>query len=227
MIDPSSLIGNWPNKGAIMHYHWAKLYLNSYVLRGLPETGGVIPDHFLEIASAAVAAATSIVTLLLEDKDAQEALAYVAHHVHGMIAFAAMFLLKVATRYSSQLFIDRTNFQMLISALARQFKLTVVGKDHLTQRMAEGLEKMADMLHGGQRSKTNENGLLTLQREAARQAAVMDGTTSGGQSGVNDFEAVDTSAFDFNDPALGLGMPFFDFEGTTLTPGEGIWNFSS
>ena len=36
------LIGQWPNKGAIMHYHWAKLYLTSYSLRGLPESNAVM-----------------------------------------------------------------------------------------------------------------------------------------------------------------------------------------
>lgn len=212
-----------------MHYHWAKLYLNSYVLRGLPETGAVIPDHFLEIASAAKSAATSIVTLLLEDKDAQEALAYVPHHIHGMIAFACMFLLKVATKHSEQLFIDKIHFQKLISALARRFKQTVIGKDHLIHRMAEGLEKMSDMLDTSHRSKPNKNGTSTAKHELIQQVPLdlSNGRIPNGQIGQIDFDNVDPTAFDFNDPALGLGMPFFDFEGTTLTPGDTMWSFTN
>lgn len=231
------LIGQWPNKGAIMHYHWAKLYLTSYSLRGLPESNAVIPEHFLDIASAAVTAATNIITLLLEDKDAHMAIAYVPHHVHGMIAFATMFLLKAATKHAEQLFIDKAHLSMLLAALARQFKATVVGKDHLIHRMAEGVEKMADMLDPQSRQRTPKNGLvasnvteapngtLLSNNSEALSTALTNGPTTQTVPG---FEPMDGNAFDFNDPALGLGMPFFDFEGTTLEPGAAsMWNFAT
>lgn len=248
-----ALIGQWPNKGAIMHYHWAKLYLTSYSLRGLPETHATIPEHFLEFASAAVTAATNIITLLLEDKDAHTAIGYVPHHVHGMIAFATMFLLKVATKHAEQLFVDKKHLSMLLGALARQFKSTVVGKDHLIHRMAEGVEKMADMLDPHSRTRTLKNGNPSGNGVVAAHLAA-DGvngdgsgngqllgsnkeTLAGGMAkpananasaGAGGFESMDPSAFDFNDPALGLGMPFFDFEGTTLETGNtGMWDFST
>ena len=234
-----ALIGQWPNKGAIMHYHWAKLYLTSYSLRGLPETNATIPEHFLEIASAAVTAATNIITLLLEDKDAHMAIAYVPHHVHGMIAFATMFLLKVATKHAEQLFVDKRHLSMLLAALARQFKSTVVGKDHLIHRMAEGVEKMADMLDPQSRGRTPGLGVVNLPIEKinggsrhnisevsepmAKPPHVNNSAAVGGG-----YDTMDPSAFDFNDPGLGLGMPFFDFEGTTLEQGGAeMWDFGS
>jgi hypothetical protein len=214
-----------------MHYHWAKLYLQSYVLRGLPESGAVIPEHFLENASAAVAAATAIINLLLEDKDAQIAIAYVPHHVHGMIAFACMFLLKIATKFSEQLFLDTVRFQRLINALAQHFKSTDVGKDHLIHRMAEGLEKMAESLGGPARAKNRKvNGVQPSQTlTSPSQAVVKDTPTSlaSGQTEVPDYTTLDPAAFDFGDPALGLGMPFFDFEGTTLGGSDPMWNFAN
>lgn len=248
--NPHSLIGQWPNKGAIMHYHWAKLYLTSYSLRGLPEHSAVIPEHFLEFASAAVTAATNIITLLLEDKDAHMALAFVPHHVHGMIAFATMFLLKVATRHSEQLYIDKNHLSNLMSALSRQCKATVVGKDHLIHRMAEGVEKMADMLVGKSRNRTPHNGLVNtkaVKNGAPDDAELRDGEYSEERlvqalshgpvnpgAGVNinnsgfDGTTGVMDGFDFNDPNLGLGMPFFDFEGTTINPGDGsMWNFNA
>lgn len=229
LLDPSHSIGNWPNKGAIMHYHWAKLYLQSYVLRGLPETGAVIPEHFLENASAAVAAATAIINLLLDDKDAQIAIAYVPHHVHGMIAFACMFLLKIATKHSEQLFVDTVRFQRLINALAQHFKSTDLGKDHLIHRMAEGLEKMAESLGGPVRSKNRKaNGEPPSQPAASPSEPVTNvapGRLTNGQPDVPDYGSLDATAFDFGDSALGLGMPFFDFEGTTLNAGDAMWNF--
>ncbi|EXJ67201.1 uncharacterized protein A1O5_09848 [Cladophialophora psammophila CBS 110553] len=230
--NPSQYIGNWPNKGAVMHYHWAKLYLQSYVLRGLPESGAVIPEHFLENASAAVAAATAIINLLLDDKDAQIAIAYVPHHIHGMIAFACMFLLKIATKHSEQLFLDTVRFQRLINALAQHFKSTDVGKDHLIHRMAEGLEKMAESLGGPARSKNRVrvNGERSSQPLASPSQPVDTtvnlGRVTNGQSDVPDYGSLDPTAFDFGDPALGLGMPFFDFEGTTLDAGQAMWNFT-
>lgn len=238
------LIGQWPNKGAIMHYHWAKLYLTSYSLRGLPEHETVIPEPFLEIASSAVTAATNIITLLLEDKDAHMAIAYVPHHVHGMIAFATMFLLKVATRHAEQLYIDKSHLSMLMASLSRQFKATVVGKDHLIHRMAEGFEKMSDMLTSKSRNRTPHNGRVNGQNRAAEENATRKineerlaealangpGNSSSGinanTGGYDNANVMD--AFDFNDPTLGLGMPFFDFEGTTLNPADGsMWNFST
>ncbi|EXJ85090.1 hypothetical protein A1O3_05765 [Capronia epimyces CBS 606.96] len=229
--NPSQHIGNWPNKGAIMHYHWAKLYLQSYVLRGLPENGAVIPEHFLENASAAVFAATAIINLLLEDKDAQQAIAYVPHHIHGMIAFACMFLLKIATKHSEQLFVDKVRFQQLIDALAQQFKATDVGKDHLIHRMAEGLEKMAETLGGPPRAKNRKvNGERPNQSLTSPSQAVESATPEGkpnGEPAPPDYSSLDPAAFDFGDPTLGLGMPFFDFEGTTLDGRDTMWNFAS
>lgn len=215
-----------------MHYHWAKLYLQSYVLRGLPDSGAVIPEHFLENASAAVAAAIAIINLLLDDKDAQIAIAYVPHHIHGMIAFACMFLLKIATKHSEQLFLDLVRFQRLINALAQHFKSTDVGKDHLIHRMADGLEKMAESLGGPVRSKNRNraNGERLSQTLASPSQPVNTTVTpsslTNGQSNVPDYGSLDPTAFDFGDPALGLGMPFFDFEGTTLDAGQAMWNFT-
>lgn len=223
------IIGTWPNKGAVMHYHWAKLYLTSYSLRGLD---GTIPEHFLELASSAVQSAQNIITFLLEDKDAHMAMTYVPHHVHGMIAFATMFLLKVATRHGEQLYIDRSHISMLLAALAKQFRATVVGKEHLIHRMADGVEKMADMLDPQSRNRTPRNGPTAGSVDAdvkpvkGLNTDVLNATIANGPvPQPPSFETMDPNAFDFNDPAMGLGMPFFDFEGTTLNPGDALWNF--
>ena len=136
-------IGSFPSKGIVTHYQFAKLYLESYVFRGLPENGGIIPECFLENASSAVAAAKSIITMLLEDPDLRFALCGVPHYFHGMVAFACEWMVKTATRYSTQLYVNLENVQSLVSALSQQLRRTQVGKDHLLNRMASGLEAMA------------------------------------------------------------------------------------
>lgn len=212
-----------------MHYHWAKLYLESYVLRGLPDTGAVIPEHFLENASSAVQAATAIINILLDDKDAQVAIGYVPHHIHGMVAFAAMFLLKIATKYREQLFVDMVHFQRLIGGLASHFKSTDVGKDHLIHRMAEGLEKMTETLGGPSRTRTRKSSKNSMSQIAPDQVLInpaQSQLTNGG-SDMGGYGSLEPNGFDFGDGTLGLGMPFFDFEGTTLNESTpGLWNFT-
>ena len=102
--NPHKLIGDWPSKGVCIHHLFSKLYLDAYVFRGLSEANPIIPPHFLDTASAAVAAATTIVSSLLEKETLQKGLAGVPHYFHGMVAFACMFLLRVATKHSAQLF---------------------------------------------------------------------------------------------------------------------------
>lgn len=192
-----------------MHYHFAKLYIDSYVLRGLPEINPTIPDHFLETASSAVGAATSIINLLLEDRDLQMAQARVPHYFHGMVAFACMFLLKVATKHSEQLFVDTKRFRILIAGLAQQFKVTDVGKEHLIHRMAEGLEKMADMLGEKSRQKLQPGQGLAIAQQTQHYFH-SNAARPTGQEGAPavDLEQMDSNAFDF-----GLGYnPFFNFD---------------
>jgi hypothetical protein len=198
------------------------------VLRGLPDQGPVIPEHFLENASAAVQAAIAIINLLLEDKDAQTAIAYVPHHIHGMVAFAAMFLLRIATKHSEQLFVDRSRYQRLIGALAQHFKSVDVGKDHLIHRMAEGLEKMSESLGGPSRRMRKGNKSQDLGRAERPALNTTQSQLTNGSTELPDYSALDPNAFDFGDPSINLGMPFFDFEGGTLNGpgGNSMWNFN-
>jgi hypothetical protein len=59
-----------------------------------------------------------------------------------MIAFACVFLLKVAAQHSGQFIEDATVFDMT-TKVVQQFRSTAVGKYHLVHLMADGLERMA------------------------------------------------------------------------------------
>ena len=67
-------------------------------------------------------------------------------------------MLKVATKHAEQLFVDVGKFRMLIAGFARQLKETQVGREHLIHRMAEGLEKMVQMLGGEKRGRQARGG---------------------------------------------------------------------
>ncbi|KAF2853348.1 hypothetical protein T440DRAFT_487286 [Plenodomus tracheiphilus IPT5] len=132
-------IGEFPTRGANLHHHIAKLHLHSHVFRGLK--GNAIPSHFEDSAAAAVSAAISTVDVVLNDPHIRTALAGIPHYIHSMIAFACVFLLKVAKQYSGQYVEDAVIFNLTTRAV-EQFRATPVGKWHLVHMMAEGLEKM-------------------------------------------------------------------------------------
>ncbi|KAF2017494.1 hypothetical protein BU24DRAFT_344912 [Aaosphaeria arxii CBS 175.79] len=132
-------IGEFPTKGVILHHHLAKLHLHSHVFRGLK--GAPVPTYFQDSAIAAVAAATSIVEMLLTDFDIREALVGIPHYIHSMIAFACVFLLKIAAQHSGQ-YIEDARVLDMSNKVVQQFRSTAVGKWHLVHLMADGLEKM-------------------------------------------------------------------------------------
>ncbi|ORX92647.1 hypothetical protein BCR34DRAFT_500561 [Clohesyomyces aquaticus] len=133
-------IGQFPTKGVILHHHLAKLHLHSHVFRGLK--GGRVPSFFQDSANAAVSSATAIIEMLLSDYDIREGLVGIPHYIHSMIAFASVFLLKVAAQHSGKYIEDPVVFDLTTKAV-HQFRSTAVGKWHLVHLMADGLEKMA------------------------------------------------------------------------------------
>jgi hypothetical protein len=138
-IELHESIGEFPTKGVILHHHLAKLHLHSHVFRGLK--GAPVPHHFQDSAAAAVAAATAIIETVLTDDDIREGLVGIPHYIHSMIAFACVFLLKIAAQYSGQYIEDAVVFDLTTRAV-QQFRSTPVGKWHLVHLMAEGLDKM-------------------------------------------------------------------------------------
>lgn len=133
-------LGEFPTKGVILHHHLAKLHLHSHVFRGLK--GAPVSPHFQESAAAAVAAATSTIEMLLTDYDIREGLVGIPHYLHSMIAFACVFLLKVAAQHPGQ-YIEDGRVHDLTGSVVQQFRDTAVSKWHLVHLMADGLEKLA------------------------------------------------------------------------------------
>ena len=165
-------------------------------------------------------AATTIVSSLLEEETLQKGLAGVPHYFHGMIAFACMFLLKVATKHSAQLFSNTSNLGNAIARLAQLFRATQVGREHLLHKMAEGLEKMADILGEKWPHSKARYVELGVTPNKAQILTPLDGQGVRrdilGQPPTYDIDPFDPNSFGFGDANLGLGMPFFDFEGTNL-----------
>ncbi|KAJ9137928.1 Transcription factor [Pleurostoma richardsiae] len=136
-------IGGFPRKGVLLHYHFATLHLHSQVFRGLLDRS--IPAHFLDSAASAVSAATAIVNLLITDPEMQPALIGMPSYMHSMTAFACMFLAKLAMMPNDEL-VERAVVIGLTSRLIELYRSTSVGRWHLVNLMADGLEKMVETL---------------------------------------------------------------------------------
>ncbi|KAF2677596.1 hypothetical protein K458DRAFT_319326 [Lentithecium fluviatile CBS 122367] len=146
LLQHHQFLGKFPTKGVILHYHLAKLHLHSHVFRGL--RGAPVSSHFRDSAAAAVSAATSTIEFVLSDIDIRDSLVGIPHYLHSMIAFACVFLLKVASQYGGE-YIEDAVVQDLTTKAVHQFRSTAVGKWHLVHLMADGLEKLAAASHNG------------------------------------------------------------------------------
>ena len=160
----SSTIGEFPVKNALIYYQFSKLYLFSHVFRGLANKDA-IPVPLREAASGAIAAATNIIELVLQDPDIAASLRGMPTYVHAMVCFACVFLLKLAAKRQDGL-VEAGLVSDLANRLVAQFRSIQAGKWHIAHLMADGLEKSA----------------VSLLSDSA--SSVAEGLESGGGSGL-------------------------------------------
>jgi len=203
-LGPNEFIGDFPAKGALLHYHFAKLQLYSHCFRGL--TDNVIPSHLRDGALAAVGAASTIVELLVSDVDLAAGLRGIPSYLHSMIAFACVFLLKIATKFGNEY--CHTSYVIDLTAkFIQQLNMTPVGRWHLAKLMIPGLEKMVHMLVAHTPKSTD----LTLQDHAA--FGNSDPTQLNGQQ-QNMFPQLQMN--NFMDMSTSIGNPFLQFDSANL-----------
>ncbi|POS77325.1 hypothetical protein DHEL01_v204286 [Diaporthe helianthi] len=142
----SSTIGEFPVKNALIYYQFSKLYLFSHAFRGLTSKDPV-PVPLREAASGAVAAATNMIELVLQDPDIAAGLRGMPTFVHAKVCFACVFLLKQAAKRQDGL-VDAGLVGDLAGRLVAQFRSIQAGKWHLAHLMADGLERSAASLLG-------------------------------------------------------------------------------
>ncbi|KAF2102468.1 hypothetical protein NA57DRAFT_32488 [Rhizodiscina lignyota] len=146
-------VQNYPRKGVGLHFNFAKLYLCSHAFRGMTPHGNphqpVVSGHELqpdmeEIANAAVLSAKSILRAIVNDPEMQLHLNGVPLYFDTMIAFAVVFLLKVATKFSSDIRTSGSEILTLVkdmSLVLRQIT-TQMHRQHLLRFISEGIEKL-------------------------------------------------------------------------------------
>ena len=129
-----------PVKGITLYYHLARFQLNSLSLRGI-SARRASPDmnwDRQEAANSAIAAATSVVRLMVEDSNLRNAQIGMPIFVHAMIAVCASFLLKMAVVFSEAN--TRNGNTLYLPRDLAKFGLTFHTKNILTD--VEGLVQM-------------------------------------------------------------------------------------
>jgi hypothetical protein len=149
-------VDDYPRKGVGLHYHFAKLYLCSHAFRGAPVSSHSpyqLSPELEEVAQAAVQSAKHILRTIIMDKEMQSHLNGLPLYFDTMIAFAAVFLLKVATKFSSTVPSDSNEIIVLIGNMAHVLKECTarMHRQHLLVYIADGiaglLQKCKDTSH--------------------------------------------------------------------------------
>ena len=148
----NEFIGSFPCKGIILYSYFAKLQMNSLAVRGVSLSqnadgavaGGRLSTERKEFANSAISAAVSILTFILEEQDLRRALVGTPLYVHTMVAFASVFLMKVATKWNRVmgLNVESGYVSHLLERMIVLLKSTVTSDRHLLYHIAAGLEKM-------------------------------------------------------------------------------------
>ncbi|KAJ5834778.1 transcriptional regulator family: Fungal Specific TF [Penicillium robsamsonii] len=139
-------VGNYPQKGVGFHFHFAKLYLCSHAFRGVPasETPQYMSPELEDIANAGVLSAMSILRMIVCDAEFRSFLNGLPLYFDTMVAFAVVFLLKVATKYAFMIRIDTGKIISLVTetVAALQDVTRSMHKHHLLVVISEGLERL-------------------------------------------------------------------------------------
>ncbi|EXJ85479.1 hypothetical protein A1O1_05843 [Capronia coronata CBS 617.96] len=141
-------LGSYPSKGVVLYYHFARFQLNSLALRAVagPDSPLVEPLTYdrREAANIAISAATSTLTLILEEHDLRRAMSGVPIFTYTMVAFCATFLLKMAMKWSNTTSPTTGSWSQETSNLGLNFSIgQVIG---LIRKSADFLAEVSETL---------------------------------------------------------------------------------
>ncbi|KFX98547.1 hypothetical protein V490_02256 [Pseudogymnoascus sp. VKM F-3557] len=145
-LTPNHFIATYPAKGVVLHHHFARLQVSSLSLRGIQQGGmhNLTIDR-RDLANTAIASATSILQTVLDEPGIRNSVVGVPIYLHTMIAYSAVFLLKVQQKWKAyNLSTDATLIRDLVMRIIRLLLDARAGERHLSSHIATGLSKMLD-----------------------------------------------------------------------------------
>lgn len=145
----NSYAADYLSRGVELHHHFSNLVLNSLVLRGRQlDTIHELPASLRPLALKAVEAAHSILQHFINDPGYREDMVGMPLYLHSMIAFAAVFLMKMSHRWHAiGITIDPMQQTIpLIEAIIQLLQCCKAGANHMVFFMANGFERMLRQL---------------------------------------------------------------------------------
>lgn len=137
-------VGDYPRKGVGLHYHFAKLYLCAHAFRGAPvssHSAYQLTPELEEVAQAALQSAKAILRTIIMDEEMQSHLNGLPLYFDTMIAFAVVFLLKVATKFAATVRSDSNAILLIVGDMAHVLKKCTahMHSQHLLVCIADGI----------------------------------------------------------------------------------------
>ncbi|RBR07598.1 hypothetical protein FVER53590_12737 [Fusarium verticillioides] len=145
-------IGDYPKKGVVLHYHFARLLLFSVCLQGLQPTDGfLISLERQDFINTAVESACAALRLILEDSDMRRAVVGVPLYLLTTIAYSSIFLIKVCSSWRAvvvHLAVD--DVVNLVGPIISMLNATQAYARHVAHYIGQGLSTMLDKLKSGE-----------------------------------------------------------------------------
>ncbi|KAG6095166.1 hypothetical protein E4U30_002708 [Claviceps sp. LM220 group G6] len=144
LLAPSPHIADYPAKGVILHYHFARIQLFSICLRGIrPSEQYTMSEERRELVNLAVDSAFGALELILSDPDMRPAVIGVPLYLLTTIAYACLFLMKAQTQWrSANLNIRYESVRAIIEGIVMLLEETSPCVRHVAHYLGRGLHGM-------------------------------------------------------------------------------------
>ncbi|OAQ70985.1 fungal specific transcription factor [Pochonia chlamydosporia 170] len=143
-LAPNPHIADYPAKGVILHYHFARVQLFAICLRGLrPSEQFRMSNERREFVNLAIGSAFGALELILNDPDMRRAVMGVPLYLLTTIAYACLFLMKAQTQWrSANLNIRYENVLSVIEGVVVLLEETSPCVRHVAHYLGRGLNGM-------------------------------------------------------------------------------------
>ncbi|KAG5928065.1 hypothetical protein E4U42_001303 [Claviceps africana] len=143
-LAPNPHIADYPAKGVILHYHFARVQLFSICLRGLrPTERYKMSDERREFVNVAIGSAFGALELILNDADMRPAVIGMPLYLLTTIAYACLFLMKAQTQWRlANLNIRYETVSSVIEGVVALLEETSPCTRHVAHSLGRGLDGM-------------------------------------------------------------------------------------
>ncbi|RSM15863.1 hypothetical protein CDV31_004805 [Fusarium ambrosium] len=170
LLVPDQHVSQYPSRGVVLHYHFARLQLFSICLRGLkPSEEYTISTERRDFINNAIQSAFSALNLILDDPDMRKAVLGMPLYLLTTITYACLFLIKLQSQWNSaQLNISTMDVVNVVERTTTMLHNTHHCERHVIHYVKMGLSSMLKTLTeysvlGGENQSIQHAGIQWLE----------------------------------------------------------------